>query len=599
MKTNKSSLNLTSLDFDLLKGSLIDFLKEQEQFRDYDFAGSNMNVLLDLLSHNTQKNLFYLNMNFAETWLDSAQLKDSVLSRAKELNYTPRSVRSAKARLKVSFKATGENQPYIIQKGSAFSTLIKNQSFTFSIPETITVASATDTYEFETDVYEGVYLKDSFIVKPNSLLERYRISNRNVDTTSINVVVFEDGSVVGKTYSLSKSLLDINDKSNVFFLQASENGFYEILFGDGNIGSTPKSGSLIVIDYRISAGPRANGASSFIIGFDPTDPYGELLSNATITVVSNAADGADAETIESIKYYAPRHFQVQERCVIPTDYEIALKNEFPEINACSAIGGEDREPAQFGKVFIAIDLKEIDGLPDTKVQVYKDFIRRRSALTPVFIQPVFTFFEVQTNVKYNINITTNSPNNMKTVIWDAISTYNDDFLNDFGLDFYYSDFVSMIDNVDDSIVSNMTRVNLYKKINPILNDFQDFTLSYGVPLRNDLTAKSERFSINERTAVTSSQVRYNGSGATIMDDSKGILALWKNDNGVWSRLLNIGTVDYDTGVIVINDLKVEDYSDDAIRIYVTARKDDMSLPKDTLAMIEPDQVKITVEQVRI
>lgn len=593
-----SSLNLTDLDFDRLKASLITFLRSQEQFKDYDFAGANINVLLDLLAHNTQKKLFFLNMNFAESWLDSAQLRNSIASAVKPLNYTPRSVRSAVARVKVTFNATAENQPYIVQKGSAFSSLIRNTSYVFTIPETITVTSTDTAFEFETDIYEGVYLKDTYVVKPNTLLARYKLMNNNVDTRSINVVVFEDGSLVGQTYQLATSLLDLTSTSKVFFLQATENGYYEIQFGDDNIGKAPKAGSLVVIDYRVSQGDKANGAAVFTVAFDPTSPNSELTSRVVVETISSAQEGADRESIESIKYYAPRHFQVQERCVIPSDYEISLKEQYPEINACSVIGGEDMDPPQFGKVFIAVDLKDVDGLPETKIEEYEKFIRRRSAMKPVFIQPEFTFFHINTTIKYNINITTNTPNNIKTLVLAGIQTYNTDFLNDFGLSFYKSDFTSMLDEIDPSIVSNMTEVDLYKKINPVLNDYNDFTLKFGVPLKNDLSPKADQFSFNETTTLFSSPFYYQGLLVNLVDDSTGRVWIVRKDTKKYNKLIDIGSIDYDKGTVILNDFIIENYNGAALQVHVRPREDDFTLLKQDLAYIEMDKVTINVEQWR-
>jgi hypothetical protein len=325
-----SSLNLVGLDFNTLKNDFKNFLKSQETFKDYDFEGSNISVLMDLLAYNTYKNAFYLNMAVSEAFLDSSQLEASVLSHSKELNYVPRSSRSSRSKIKVDFQASGDTQPYVIEKGSSFTSTLKNDSYTFTIPESITVSSANTTFSYETYIYEGIYLKESFIVDYNQDMQRFIASNKNIDTESLTVTVYEDGSDLGESYSLASTLLDLNNTSKVFFLQASDLGNYEVIFGDGIIGKKPKDRSTIILDYRISKGSVANGSKEFSTNYDPTN--GDLLETPAITVLEESIGGLEKESLNSVKYYAPRHFQIQERAITPSDYEIILKTKFPEIN---------------------------------------------------------------------------------------------------------------------------------------------------------------------------------------------------------------------------------------------------------------------------
>lgn len=599
IKPINANVDLVNLDFDLLKNSLIEFLQNQDQFKDFNFKGSNLNVLLDLLAHNTQKNVFFLNMNFAESWLDSAQLRESITSHAKDLNYTPRSTRSSRASVRVSFKATGAHQPYIIQKGSPFTSLIKNQSYIFTLAETITIGSASQNFTFDTDIFEGIYLKDSFVMN-GEVTQRFKISNRSVDTSSLNVVVFEDNSIIGTSYNLAQSLLDLTDKSKVFFLQPAQNGYYEIIFGDNNIGYRPKTGSIVVIDYRIASGSASNGVARFTAAFDPTAPQtGEMLGVVTMETLTPAADGDEAESNDSVRYYAPRHFQTQERMIIPSDYEVALKTQFPEINAVSVIGGEDMSPAQYGSVFLALNLKNIDSLPEAKAQQYSEFIRRRSAMTPVFIPTEYAYLSIQSTVKYNLNVTTSPSNNIKTLLMGSIANFNTETLSDFGIEFLFSPFTDLLDAVDDSIVSNQTKVSVYKKINPVLAVSADYSLNYGFAIVNDLTAKPIRFARTERTAVESSIFRYNGQTAILKDNSAG--KLWvvaANDGALYSKIIEVGTVDYATGLLTLNNFLVEDYDGDSIRIYVEPANEDIVFPKNTFVEIETDEIDLNIVQVR-
>lgn len=586
MPTN--SLNLTDLDFDLLKQRLKSYLSDQDAFRDYDFDGSNLSVLLDLLAHNTSKNVFYMNMLFAESFLDSAQLRDSVLSHAKELNYVPRSARSAKATLSVEFTATGESQPYVIEKGHTFTTLIKNQSYVFSIPETISVSSANTSFSFETDVYEGIYLKDSYLFQASAENQRFRITNKTVDTTSLVVVVYEDGDVIGETYTLSQTLLDVTSSSKIYFLQATENGYFEIYFGDGVIGRKPKNGATILLDYRITNGPTANRARNFVINFDPTNAN-ELTSNPTVETITYADGGAIAQSIDSIKYYAPRHFQVQERAAIPSDYEILLQTQFPEINAVSAYGGEDHTPPMYGKVFVAVDISDIDGIPDYKKEEYRKFLARRTMLDPVIIEPEFSYMRVVSHVKYNINVTKLSPTSIRTLVINQISEYSDANINRFGPTFLYSDFITSIDASDSSVISNETEVEIYKKLNPMVGMAESYNLHYGFPI-----ARPDEL----HYTVTSSNFIYDGNECFIANDFKGSLFIVPINSTIVSGIAKIGNVNYDTGSITITDLLVENYLGSALKIYVAPYYKDVTIPRNTICYIETDEIDVSVSQIR-
>lgn len=601
-----TSIDLVNLDFDTLKNDFKSFLKSQDEFKDYDFDGSNINVLLDLLSYNTYKNAFFLNMNFAESFIDSAQLKDSVFSHAKALNYTPRSARSAKARVSVNFTASGESQPYIIQKGHSFTTVIKNESFVFSIPESLIVASSNTSFSFETDVYEGIYLKDSHIFTNDAENQRFRVSNKNVDTDSITVMVYEDNSLLGTKYIKTDTLLDLNENSKVFFLQASENGYYEIIFGDNNLGKQPKINSTIVIDYRVANAKRANGAKNFIINFDPTGDSSELLSTPEISTITYAGGGDDAESNDSVRFYAPRHFQIQQRTIVSTDYEIALKTQFPEINAVACIGGEDRSPPQFGKIFIAVDLKEADGLPESKLLSYYNFIRARSPLKPIFIEPEFTHFRITSTVRYNTNITSLSKTTIKTLVINNIMNYSDKNLNDFGVTLRKSKFIEDIDNIDDSFISNITEIYPYKKLSPKLAEYEKHSLDFGFALDNSfgltnsvlLSSDADKHLSSKDHAVFSSNFRYNGLTVYLKDDGAGNVRIVKRDGDYDIKIINVGSVDYDTGKIALTSLKIDDYDTSYFKIYVTPKDPDIIIPKDTLSYIESDEVDIIIEELK-
>jgi hypothetical protein len=597
---SNSAIDLVSLDFDAHKASFIAFMQTQQEFKDYDFVGSNLNILNDNLAYNTMKNAFYLNMAISEGFLDSAQLLPSVLSHAKELNYLPRSIRSAKATVQVLFTATADSAPYIISKGQSFTAQVKNQSFIFSIPETLIVASSNTTFTFTTDIYEGAYVKDSYFFDTTSLLPlRFRLTNANVDIDSIVVNVFED-SLTGEIYRRVISLLDLDGNSKVYFIQTSAvDGNYEIMFGDGILGYQPKNGSLIVIDYRLSMGEIANGSGRFTINFDPTSPFSELSGTLQTTTLTAAIGGAPAEDIETIRFYAPRWFQTQERAIVPTDYKVLLKIQFPEIHAVNVYGGETLTPPLYGKVMVALQISNVQGLPQSKLQQYYDFLKTRCPLSiiPLFTSPAFTYVQINSSVKYNVNVTNETVNRMKTIILTAISAYNTQNLDDFEVTFLYSHFCSIIDNADSSIISNLTTISLYKKINPTPNISQDITLDYAVPLLNILSPIPTSHPLNIEKTLWSSNFTFNGLQCQLEDDGQGNVRIVQATIDKFTMVVNIGTINYTTGLVQLNGFKPDAYDGASLCVYVQPQQNDVSCHFNTIMLIEPEKVVLAVQQV--
>lgn len=600
-----TSSTFTELDFGALKNSLINYMRSQEQFKDYDFVGSDLNVLIDLLSKNTEKSAIYTNMAIAESFLDSAQLKSSVFSQAKPLNYTPRSRRSAKARVRVDFTASGINQPYIVQKGQSFNTLIKNESFVFSIPETLTVASANNTFSFTTDIYEGIYVKDTYLFVSDSLdpFPRFKITNPNIDTTSLTVAVFEDGAEIADNYKQTTTLLGINDRSMIYFLQAAEDGNYEILFGDSVLGKTPKQNSTIVLNYRVSNAEKANGAALFSINFDPTETFNEIIGNGNnpnVVTLTPAIGGAESESIESVRYYAPRAYQTQERAVTAGDYAILLKTNFPEIDAVDAYGGEKESPPLFRNVIISVHIAGVNGLPASKQTQYFNFIKARNPLTvtPIFKDPIFTYIHVDTLVRYNINISPNSSDLIKTLVADSITTYNLLNLNNFRVTMRYSQLTRAIDNSDKSIISNITALQLYKKLEPQTGVPQTLNLSFGVALASgQIDEAGALFSFD--SVVRSSLFTLKGEQVLLKDDGKGGLHVVRRNATTFSSIQPAGTVDYESGDVNISNFNPDDFDGDFFKVFVRPRDLDVKATKRNIMTIESDEVNIKVQALRV
>jgi len=598
------NIDLISLDFDTYKASLQAFLSSQTIFKDYDFTGSNMNVMLDLLSVNTYKNGFFINMGLSEGFIDSAQLLNNVRSHAKDLNYTPRSATSAKATLTCKFTATGENQPYIIQKGQSFSSVLKNGSFVFSLPETITVASANTSFSFTTDIYEGVYIKDSYIFQADDTIPqpKWEITNPNADISSMVVSVFEDGSVLGDTYQVAQSLLGITGQSKVYFVQCSAiTGNFEILFGDGIMGRQPKNGATIILDYRVTNGAPANGASTFNINFDPTGISGELTSGINITTTASALGGAFQEDIETTRFYAPRWFEVQERGCVESDYEILLKQQFPEIQAITAYGGELLYPPQFGRVAISLSIANVLGLPTSKLDQYAAFLANKAMLTirPIFIAPNYTYIQVNSTIRYNVNVTTDSSNRIQTIATAAITAFNSQHLNDFNSTLRFSQLSSSVDNSDPSIVSNLTNIQLYQKLYPSTANPANYVLNFNLPLINNLTMLPQSYLTTAESTLISSQFMFKGIPSILSDDGNGLVRVMNISGTNYNFVQNIGTINYTTGQIILTGFKPDSYSGNSLNVFVVPVDNDVTCDLNTILTIEPIGINLTVQQLQV
>lgn len=591
-----SSIILSNLDFDTLKNTFKAYLKSQDRFNDYDFEGSNMSVLLDILSYNTYHNAFYLNMIGNEMFLDSAQLRDSVVSHAKELNYTPRSFKSAQAN--VTILATSDDvadftkRSIVIPKGTTFTSSLLNRNYSFSVAENIVIdrddapnnSSVSFTGENIT-LYEGYYLTDTYTYTYSST-PRMLISNRNVDISSITITVIEDGGATSLVYNRAASLFDLDSTSQVFFVQGAENDGYEVIFGDGVTGRRPKNNSVVIIEYRISNGELPNGCYEF-----KSDTALGGLTNIVITTNEPAAGGSVSESIESIKFNAPRHFTTQERAITTEDYETLLRLNFPEVNAVTAYGGEDLNPPQFGKVFVAVDLTDVDGLPDIKKTQYYNFLKPRSpvSIDPVFVNPDYTYLGVKSKVKYNVNVTRLTEADIRTIVTSAILKYSQTDLNNFNRTFRYSKLVRSIDNAQASIISNETDISIIKVINPDLGVFRTFDVNYNIAL-------GIKFSNDVSYSVESSIVIYNGQRALIKDDGQGNLNIVSYSGG--QVLSSVGTINYDTGLLQFSNLKLDNYLGSGIKLYALPREKDISTINNVILNIIENDISLVVEPIR-
>lgn len=589
-----TSIILSNLDFDTIKNTFKQYLRSQDRFNDYDFEGSNMNVLLDILSHNTFQNAFYLNMIGNEMFLDTAQMRDSVVSHAKELNYTPRSFKSAEANVSMTITSTNPlKRSVVVPKGTTFTSRFVNKNYTFTTGENIVIDAFTigsngnPTFTGSNiTLFEGYYVNDVYTYTYNNS-QRLVITNKNVDTSSISITVMEDNGSTSIPYSRATSLFDLNSSSKVFFVQGADNESYEVIFGDGVSGRRPKDNSVVVIEYRLCNGELPNGCNDFV-----ADSTIDGESNVVVSTNIAASGGGVSESIDSIKYNATRHFTTQERAITAEDYETLLKLNFPEINTVTAYGGEDLSPPQFGKVFVAVDLNEVDGLPTIKKDQYYKFLKPRSpvSIDPVFIDPEYTYLNVRSSIKYDINTTKLTADDIKTIVTGTVIDYAKANLNSFNKVFRYSKMIQAIDNSQVSIISNETDVRLIKIIRPALNTTQNIDVAFNIAL--DVS----RYETDGGYTIQSTKFVYGGQRVVMQDRTDGTVEIISLSNG--RSVADVGYVDYDTGLIQLNNFNISGYSGNGIKIYAVPRSKDIATINNVILNILDEDLELKIVPTR-
>jgi len=607
---NTGFLDVSELSFDGIKNNLKTFMKSKTQFKDYDFEGSNLNSLLDVLSYNTYMNAFYLNMIGSEMFLDSAQLRNSVVSHAKALNYIARSRTSARA--KVTFAVnTGGDVPtnVVIPENYVIRTTVDGINMDFTTDETITINRSDVGYVTDSVyVYEGKIVYEFFTVDGTV---RYSLNSSNIDTNSIKVTVINSASDSSNTiYTKADTLYGLTSNSEIYFVQGYNNDQYEIVFGDGISGKALANGNIVKVKYRSTNGELGNKAVNFAISTAVGD-----TSSYPVTVTTNisAADGSERETIESIKLNAPRHFAAQNRAVTKDDYTTLIIEKYPQIKTVNVYGGENAIPPQYGKVIIS--MIPYGNFPVVSAELKTDivaYLRTKSITTePVIKDPEYMYIEIQSAVSYNPSLTAKSIQQLKSDVLSKVQSYETTYLNDFGNDLRKSRLSSLIDSADTSIVSNQTTLRTIYAIVPTKGIKQRIAFSFSNPLARPLRAP---YIVNETECIRSSLFDYFKDGVyynsttpqgqvTLSDDGNGFLRLYyimydKITDTIVQQILesNIGTVNYDTGELAF-DLNPYDY-DTNIKIFAKVINDDIVVQESKYLKIDYDEVSINVTAYR-
>jgi hypothetical protein len=504
-------VNFTNLDFDQIKSSIREYLRANSNFTDYDFEGSNLSTLIDVLAYNTYISSYNANMISNEVFIDSATLRENVVSLARNIGYVPHSRAASRANISFFIDTSGfTTNPITLTLKSGVvcttNTSFGNQSFSFIIPQDITVPVVNGIALFENvDIYEGTFITNNFTVDANNPNQKFILDNANTDIDSINVFVRDtQASTVRRTFKLSKNLFNINSESRVFFIQEIEDQRYELIFGDGVFGKKLENLNYIEVSYNVTNGESGNGVSSFNFNGRIVDNNARVVTTgiSLITTNSQSQNGREIESVESIKKYAPRKYSAQNRAVTATDYETIIPTIYPETESISVFGGEDLSPPKYGRVFISI--KPING-PFVSNQV-KDNIEnslRRYAvagIVPEIIDLKYLYIETDTTTYYNSN-STSDPNNIKNIIFSNITRYADSKeLNKYGARFKYSKYLKIIDDSDNAVTSNITKIIMRRDLRVELNKFADYEICYGnefhIKSMNGYNIKSSGFRVS-------------------------------------------------------------------------------------------------------
>jgi len=566
-------VNFANLDFDQIKTSIKDYLRSNSNFTDYDFEGSNISTIIDTLAYNTYITSYNANMVSNEVFIDSATLRENVVSLARNIGYVPRSKKSARA--VISFfvdTSTFVNRPLqlTLKAGVVCTSINDFVNYSFTIPTDITVPVINDIAQFDNiTIYEGTRVTENFTVNSFSNNQRYILGNAGIDTSTLSVTVRpnENSSVVRK-YSLADSLFDVKSDSAIFFLQEVADERYELIFGDGIFGNKLQEPNYIEVSYNVTNGSEANGISIFTFNGSLIDHNNRIITSgiSLITSVSSSSFGDSIESVESIKKYSTQIFSSRNRAVTASDYEALIPMIYPEAESVSVFGGEELTPPQFGKVFISVKPYNNRYLSN----LIKDNIKRElkkysvAGIVSEIVDLKYLYVEVNSNVYYNPNLAP-SGNSLKTNILSNINSYADSTeLNRFGARFKYSKFLNLIDNSHNAITSNITNVVMRRDMRASLNTFADYEICFG----NRFYVKNHGHGTHDGAIgynIKSSAFSVSGIGGSVYfvdvpnhGLKTGIINLVKLISPTEIKVVrkNVGVIDYEKGEIKIYPINI-------------------------------------------
>jgi len=592
-------LDISELDFENIKSSLKRFLSNQTQFKDYDFEGSSMAVLLDLLAYNTHYLAYNANFVANEMFMDTAQLRSSVASLAKLVGYTPNSARAPVADLQLVIN-DGTGSTITIPAGTKFSSSIDGLTYTFVTIGDHVVQPVDGVYTAQSlNVYEGTYVSYNYTFDSSDIDQRFLIPSDRADSTTIKVAVTNSASdATTATYTKATSITELDGTSKVFFLQEAEDGQYEVYFGDGVIGKKLDDGNIITISYVVTNKTEANAAKTFAL-------QGSIsgFTDVTITVNSEAQGGAEPESLPSIKSNSANFYASQDRAVTVEDYKVKTKQLYANVQSVSAWGGEDNDVPFYGRVYISILPTSGSNLTEsTKSRIVTDLKKYSVAsVTPVIVDPEITSIILRSSIKFDAGATTKVSDTIKSDVITTITNYNANTLQSFDNMFRHSKMTGLIDDTDESILSNVTTVQLRKSFTPTIGSSQKYSVAFSNALYNPHSGHaSEGGGI-----LSSSGFKIDGNTTDVFfldDDGNGNVRRYKMDGSARSYAnATQGTIDYSSGLVEINSLNVSNIENirgaasTVIEITVKPNSNDIVPIRNQVLEIDVANSSVTVE----
>ena len=593
-------LDVSELDYDGIRSNLKTFLQNQAEFSDYDFEGSGMSVLLDLLAYNTHYLSFNANMLSNELYLDSADIRKNVVALAKQLGYTPSSVTSPMATIDILVNNVPTTTASItMAKGTSFVSSIDGINYVFITNEAVTMQPTDGVYKFENvKIYEGTSVTFQYTVDSSDVDQKFIIPSNLADTSTLKVSVQNSASdSTTNTYTKSQTLTELNDTSKVYFLQEQDDGRFEVYFGDGVLGKSVTDGNIINLEYVVTNKDAANGASSFTLGSTVGG-----FTDVSITTKSNAQGGSIAQSNNSIRFNAPLNFQSQNRAVTVKDYETLTQTFYPNAESISAYGGEDAETPVYGTVYIGVVPKSGSTLTEaTKLGIVNNLKKYNVAsVTPVIVTPETTSIILTSNVKFNENATTKSSDTIRSNVIATLNTYNSNNLRKFEGLFRYSQLIQDIDDTDTSILSNITTVKIRKDFTPTTGS----AVTYNVYFRNALYNPHSGHNTTAGGILESSGFKIQGSDNEMFlnDDGQGNVRMYYLVSGVKTYQNNTqGTINYSTGQVTLTSLNIASISNirgsasTVIELTVKPNSNDVIPVRDQILAIDVSNSSVTVE----
>ena len=589
---------LNNLDFANIKTALKDYMRAQSDFTDYDFEGSVLSNLLDVLAYNTYYTAFNTNMVVNELFLDSSTLRDNVVALAKQLGYSPKSITAPKAIVNIDLNFTGTApQNVTFKAGSGFVTNYDNSLYRFVLKDDYKTVVSNNVASFEDlPIYEGSLVSTRVAVDSTLSNQRFIIENSSADTNTIRVSVYSSlNSTIYDTYSAANNILDVGTDDKVYFINESEDEKYEIFFGDGVLGRKLQDGEIVEISYIVTNGDATNGAKTFTFNGVLQDDNGVTIqqpfNNSVLTTVQSATGGAAIESIDKIKYNAPKFYGSQNRAVTANDYKAIVRNLYPSISDIIVFGGEEQEPPAYGKVFLSVKPTEAATLSAFTKSDLKEKLKKHTvaSIRPEFVDPSILYLELTSNIYYDTNKTQLLPAEMASKASTSVTEYlKSSGTEKFNGKFRYSKFIGVIDNADRAINSNDTDVTMRKDFIAQINQSAYYEICYKNPFYVDCN--------NPVVTSTGMTVFEYPTHTSYLEDRDGKLVLYRLDSITGEKILlndSVGTIDYAKGEITMSNFTIlkGSFSDNRVELRVKPANKDIEVKREMYLDVDVSKSK--------